>query len=240
MKERDFCRFYFFCLFFLCFSLFSKAQTDAIPKPDFRNNFVKLSLLPISQSINGHNQKWFGIEYERFLKQKISISITVDAGLFEDYTFIKYYDFFEEQDGFSYCQTDARTRGYHIIPALKYYFLATKNKKGQGFYLSGALDFSQYFKVTDIYYSATNSTDMFNSSTTRLSIGAFLGGQYVAFSRLAIDLNISIFASLFSVNNGKYSEVIKPLNALWIFDNNTGYSTVNLMIGYAFGGGKRK
>ncbi len=218
----------------------SIAQTVDLPPSDFRNNIIKLNVLPIAPLINGHNQKWIGLEYERFLHQNLTISLMVDAGLFEDYTFIKYHDYFDETVGFSYTRTKAKTWGYHLTPSLKYYFIATKKKKGQGFYLSGNFDLSQYIKKTEIYHSISNNYEYKNVSTIGMCIGATMGVQYVAFTRFTVDLNISIFAKLITINSSQDSEEIKPLHAIWIFNDNTGWATINLMIGYAFGGGKRK
>ena len=67
-----------------------------------------------------------------------------------------------------------------------------------------------------------------------------LGGQYVAFSRLAVDANVNLYGRLFSTSGGETSEEIKPLNATWVSENNTFWLTFNVMVGYAFGGGKRK
>jgi hypothetical protein len=72
-----------------------------------------------------------------------------------------------------------------------------------------------------------------------MSIGATLGGQFVAFTWLTIDLNISIIGKLFATNQEQNESEIPPLHATWIINNNV-WSTVNLMIGYAFGGGKKK
>jgi hypothetical protein len=216
------------------------AQTTVIPKNSFRNNIIKINIIPIAESISGHNQKWLGIEYERFIKPGLSIGAIVNFGLFEDYSFTKYHDYFDEHEGFSHTREDVTTKGYHFIPGVKYYFLKTKKKKGQGIYLAGNLGFNQYFKKTVRYFSLDDSYTYANSSTTRMSIGAAAGGQFVAFTRLTIDLNISISTKLFSINKGQNNTEIAPLHATWVFNNNNSWSSVSLMIGYAFGGGKRK
>jgi hypothetical protein len=205
-----------------------------------RKNEIKLNLLPVSSLFNGHNQKWLGIEYERHIANRTSISTIINAGLFEDYTFIKYHDYFDEHEGFSYTKTNATTWGYHLIPSLKYYFIILNKTQESGFYLSGNLDFSQYFRKTRYFQSLSGNTSSSENSTTRLAIGASLGGQYIFFSRLIFGANISLFARLFSVNKDKSQDEIFPLNANWKFSGNTGWATANIMIGYAFRGGKRK
>lgn len=200
-------------------------------------NLIKINLIPFTNSISGHNQKRIGIEYEHLLNPNLSLYCPLDFGLYADYTFIKYADFFDEEEGFSYRQQDVSTWGYHILPSIKYYFLISKKKVGQGFYAAGNLDFNQYFTESDLYYSLNDTYKNENYSTTRLAIGCTLGGQFIAFSRLVIDLNISIFTSLFSSGAG---EETKPLQTSWIFNNNKAWSTVSFSLGYAFGKGKKK
>ena len=233
-------KYYILLLFFQLTLATATSQETSKLQSSFRSNIIKLNVIPIVQAINGHNQKWIGIEYERFLSHKLSVGVLVNFGLFEDYTFIKYHNYFDENEGFSYTRKDVVTRGYHSIPSVKYYFLKTEKKKGQGFYVAGSIDFNQYFKKSEIYFSRSNSFEYENSSTTRMSAGATLGGQFVAFTRLVIDFNISIYGKLFSFNRGQNNSEIAPLHATWVFNDNNAWSTVNLMIAYAFGGGKIK
>lgn len=207
---------------------------------DFRNNIIKINLLPIPSFANGNNQKWFGVEYERFLRKKISLGTMANAGLFEDYSYIHYNDFFDEYEGYSYTQQDFKTWGFHFIPSFKYYFLITKSKKGQGFYIGGNIDFNYYLRKSSTYASATNEIENDKWSTTRFALGGMLGVQYIAFSRLVIDANVNFFGRLFSINGNQANEEIKPLNASWVSENNNFWLNFNVMVGYAFGGGKRK
>lgn len=217
-----------------------KGQEGDFLVKGFRNNAIKVNLLPIGPLIAGNNEKWLGFEYERFIRERVSLTAMVDFGLFEDYTFIKYHDYFDDYQGFSYTQINTTTRGYHIIPTIRYYFLYTKRKKGQGFYLSGSLDWSQYFQNQESYLSLSGFSQTKYNSTSRLSVGGILGCQYVAFTRLIIDINISLYAPIITVNNDSYQNEIPPLHANWVLGENVGYSTINVMLGYAFGGGKRK
>ena len=232
-------KFSYILLSFLLIGSVASAQTfDSVNT--CRKNLIKLNLLAAGQFSNGHNEKWVGIEYERFINQKMSVALMSDVGLFEDYTFIKYHDFFDEHGGFSFTQQKTKTIGYHVLPSFRYYLWITKSKNGQGIYVSGLLDFNQYFKNTEVYQSQSKTYSHTSASTTRLGFGTSLGGQYVAFSRLVIDLNISLFARVFDSANQQNASEIEPLNAIWISNENKAWLTVNFMIGYAFGGGKKK
>ena len=238
--RKSLIRYYFLILCLLAVSFPTLAQRNDSTAPVIRNNIIKINLIPVTQSFSGHNQLWTGIEYERFLQARLSIGALVNFGLFENYSFTKYHDFFDEDEGFSYTRTEVTTKGYHFIPSVKYYFLVAKRKRGQGLYASGNLGFNQYFRNSAIYSSRTNSYEYKNSSTTRLSIGATVGGQFVAFTRLTIDLNISLSGEIFSSTTAPDGSEIKPLDPMWTFNNDNCWSSINLAIGYAFGGGKKK
>jgi hypothetical protein len=180
------------------------------------------------------------MEYERFLNKNISLGTTVNLGLFEDYTFIQYNDFFNEYNGFSYQEQSFKTWGFHFIPNFRYYFLSTKSKKGQGFYIGANIDINYYLRNSTFYNSSNNENKDFKWSTTRFALGGMIGGQYVLFSRLVIDGNANLFGRLFSASNYPVDEEIKPLNTTWVSEKNSFWLTFNVMIGYAFGGGKRK
>jgi hypothetical protein len=231
---------YIYLTWLVLLSAVTAIPQSADSTKSFRNNMVKLNLIAVSPLLSGHNEKWIGIEYERFINQKMSFTLTSDVGLFEDYTFTKYHDFFDEYGGFAYTQQTVKTIGYHFLPSFRYYFLTTKKKKGQGLYAAGLLDFNQYFMKSELYHSAENTSGYTSASTTRFGVGASLGGQYIAWSRLVVDLNVSIFAKVFSMTAGQDVAETEPLNAQWVSDENNGWVTVNFMIGYAFGGGKRK
>jgi hypothetical protein len=231
---------YIYLTLFVLLSTFTAKPQSAYSTKNFRNNLLKLNLVAVAPLFSGHNEKWIGIEYERFINQKMSFALMSDVGLFEDYTFTKYHDFFDEYGGFAYTRQTTKTIGYHFLPSFRYYYLMTKKKKGQGLYVAGLLDFNQYFRKSEFYHSADKTSDYTSSSTTRLGIGASAGGQYIAWSRLVIDLNVSIFAKVFSTINGQDTSEAEPMNAQWSSSENNGWVVVNFMIGYAFGGGKRK
>lgn len=204
------------------------------------DHLIKLNLLPIFPAINGHNQKWAGLEYNWLHSKTLSLDIMLNAGLFEDYTFIKYHNYFEEDGGFCNTRQEVRTWGYHIIPSIRYHFLNIGKIKGRGFYLGGNIDFNQYIKTIRTIESLTGEESSYNCSSIRFSMGATLGGQYILWSRIVVDVNISLYAKLFAINSDGNNNEIDPLHATWLFYNGDAWSTLNVMIGYSFGTGKRR
>lgn len=211
--------------------LMSQNDTSSIS----RNNFIKINLISLPPLINNLNQKWIGLEYQRIINEKVSFSVTTDFGIFEDYTYIKYHDFFDEGQGFSYTREDVRIPGYHIIPSLRYIFIRPFKKANINIYTAVNLDYYQYFMNKDIYQSITGQTTTYHNSTIRFNIGGTIGAQYIAFNRVSLDLNVSLFTKLYSKSTSDELPELYPENSFWRSDNNSTWATINLMLGYKFG-----
>jgi hypothetical protein len=215
----------------LIFNLFG--QTDSI-KP-IRNNVIKLNLITLPPLFNNLNQKWLGIEYQRILNDKFSLSITTDIGKFEDYSFTKYHDFFDEYGGFSYTKERVKIKGFHLIPSFNWNLTNSENSLIKGIYTSVKFDYYQYFSSKEIYESSIEQSEIFNNSTLRFNIGCGIGAQYLFFNRMFVDLNISIFTKIASSSSSSELPEINPKNSFWISNNNSTWTTINLMLGYTFG-----
>lgn len=227
-----------FCLFFIGGNLQLSGQ-DSIPDI-FRKNIIKINFIPVIPALSGQSQQWVGIEYQRYINTRISVSLLINTGIFEDYNYKKYYDFFNQHQGFSYTQRDVKTTGYDLIPAVNYYFLRSSLKPGQGLFAGGKIDINQYFKKSSTYDSQTGSTNNFQFTQTRIGIGLSAGGQYIAWSRLSLGMDLSLFFRVLENKSMPDQLSIPPINAFWKTDEDTMWATVQIMIGYAFGGGKNK
>jgi len=212
---------------------------DSIPD-NFRRNILKINVVPVIPALSGQSQQWFGLEYQRFHNKRISFSLILNLGIFEDYTFRKYNDYFNQHEGFSYTQRDVITKGYHLIPSCKYYYLPSNLKQRLGLYVGGHIDFNQYFKNLNLINSESNISEQYQFNTSRMGLGTSTGCQYIAFTRLTIEINLSFFIEVFESSSNNNWGTVPPINAFWISDNNAFWSTVQFMIGYAFGGGKLK
>jgi len=230
-------------LWALCF-LFIFIATHEIKSQDttsiVRKNIIKINFVPVIPAISGQSQQWIGIEYEWIKNSKLSFAFLSNIGLFEDYSYKKYYDYFNQHQGFSYTQKDIKTKGYHMIPSIRYHFLTSKKKSVQGMYLGGNLDFNQYFKKLSSHNSETDESTTSKLNTTRMGLGISMGAQYLAFSRLSLEVNISFFVEAFEVTSDINQLATPPINAFWKSDTDVFWSTVQIMIGYAFGRGKRE
>lgn len=217
--------------------LSSIGQTDTTIS--LRNNIIKINLISLPPLFNNLNQKWIGLEYQRILNPKLSVSVLTDFGIFEDYSFTKYHDYFDENGGFSYTRQDVSIPGYHIIPSVNYYFFRFKGKAAQGVYVAGKIDYYHYFMRKEIYHSSTNKSESYNNSTLRFNAGCAIGAQYIAYKRFTFDLNISFFTKIFSKSTSDGLPELYPENSFWRSKDNSSWTTINLMFGYAFGSGKK-
>ena len=223
-------------LLFVFFSLSTfilSGQIDGIKI--LRKNIISINLISLPPLITNQNQKWIGIEYSRVVNQRVSFSVTTDIGVFENYTYTKYYDFFDEDQGFSYISENVRIPGYHIIPSMEYVVFQLKKKADLGIYVAAKFDYYHYFLNKDIYYSSTDKSQTIYNTTYRFNIGAGVGMHYIAFKRLVLDLNISLFTKIYSKSSSDKSPELYPENSFWRSSNNSNWATINLMLGYAFG-----
>lgn len=217
--------------------LTSRAQSD--PGKLIRKNLIKINLISLPPLFNNLNQKWIGLEYQRLISEKTSLSLTFDVGRFEDYTFTKYHDYFDEHGGFSYTREEVTIPGFHIIPAVNYFLVHSSSKVGQGIYVGGRLDYYQYFMKKQVYESSIDQTTTTHNSTLRFDVGCGVGAQYLAFNRFTVDLNISLFTKIYSSSSNQQYQELSPENSFWSSNDSSTWATINLMLGYAFGSGNK-
>ena len=228
---------------YLVFILFTLSCIHASGQSDtsnnVRNNFIKINLISLPPLMNNLNQKWIGLEYQRLISERTSLSLTFDVGRFEDYTFTKYHDYFDEHGGFSYTREEVTIPGFHIIPAVNYFLVHSPGKAGQGIYVGGRLDYYQYFMKKQVYESSIDQTTTTHNSTLRFDVGCGVGAQYLAFNRFTLDLNISLFTKIYSSSSNPQYQELYPENSFWRSNDNSTWTTINLMLGYAFGSGNK-
>ena len=218
--------------------LMTNGQNDSLNS--FKKNIIQINLVSLPPLFTNLNQKWIGIEYQRSINRNFSITLMTDLGKFQDYSFTKYHDYFDENQGFSFTREDVQISGYHIIPSVRYVVLQPFKKINLKIYANLNLDYYHYFMKKEVYYSLTDRLDKINNSTYRFNVGGGIGAQYIAFGRISIDLNISILTKIYSNTSNNTLSELYPENSFWKSSNNSSWATINLMLGYAFGNKKHK
>jgi len=175
-----------------------------------------------------------GLEYEKFIKKNISISGYLDLGVYDKYKFIKYYNFFNENQGFYSIQQDVTVKGFHLIPGINYYFHRLQKSSNRSLFGSAMIDFGFYQKI--FAYLNSNSLENYSEKYNQKKLGAGIGiGIKSDFgSRFFIELKTSIFTKFFNSLSKDGKSQMKSLDAQWTSTNYKFWWITNLKIGYAF------
>jgi hypothetical protein len=214
------------------FELVTFAQEN-IARPN--KNFVSIDLVPLYYDFFDYRKQIrMGVDYSRQFKTHWFVNGAIDCGLFDDYTFTKYYDFFNQGTGYHYIREDALITGFHFLPSGNYFFWQSKSKPGQGMYCSAILDLNFYRKKTDIYNSQTleNSSDVIKQFKT--GAGVSLGGKCNIGRHFFTEIRTSIFGKIFFITSDKNINAIRSINAQWNSNDYNFWWVSNLKLGYAF------
>ena len=88
---------------------------------DSSSRYIKLDLAPLySVFFDVRKQARIGLEYQWGMEKRSFYGIHADGGIYDDYNFYKYYDFFNTGEGFRYMLRNVKTYGFHVLPAWHY------------------------------------------------------------------------------------------------------------------------
>lgn len=175
-----------------------------------------------------------GIDFEMNVTKRTFISFYWDMGLYDDYTFTKYYNFFNQGQGFYAVEQHTKVSGFHFIPGYNFYFWRSKVKQNQGMYAGGIIDLNYYRKLHDKYNSLTGESAFAKKHQFRTGAGVSIGGKYFFGSHFFAEIKTSFLAKIFVVASEQDVPVIRPINAQWADRKNNFWWVTNLNIGYAF------
>ncbi len=196
---------------------------------------VKINLMNINEFIVNLNKQVIGLEYEYALTKRTSISIDVDAGLFNRYEYIKYYSFFQNKSELPYTRTTLKTIGFHISPQYNYYIFSIQNTPGTGLFINGSFDYFLYKNNLD-YFDSRDASKSFDKSyySSQFALGLGSGFQYLFFKRIALVFSVDMYYKLIDFTS---LEGVKSVsyNADWKSENSNFWTVFKLKIGYTFG-----
>jgi len=211
-------------------------RVEAQSRDTVINKFaVKADLVPLYFDIfDNREQARIGLDFEMNYREALFISFYWDMGLYDHYSFIKYYDFFNQGPGFYSVEQKIKITGFHFMPAYNYYFWHSKVKSHQGMYAGGILDINYYRRLYDVYNSNLDETNSGKNHQFRMGAGLSLGGKYCFGSQFFVEIKTSFLAKIFKVASDKDIQVVKPINAQWVDIKNNFWWVSNLNLGYAF------
>jgi hypothetical protein len=215
----------------LCFAGLGQGGEDT----SLHKNSIKIDLIPLYYDFFDYrDQIRAGFEYERFLSPRSSLACALDAGLFDKYIFIKYYDFFNQQGGMYSVKRDVKISGFHLMPGYNYYFLRSKKNPMSSIAAGGIIDFHYYLKKLNTSNSQTSEETSNTYNQTTMGAGIGIAATYGFGSHWFIELKTYMLAKIFNTVSLKTMEPIKPLNAQWTAKENDLWWFSNIKIGYAF------
>src|SRR4051812_20988033 len=98
-------------------TVFAGQKNDTIT----HKSSVKLDFVPLYHVIlDNRVQIRAGLEYERYLHRKQSVACYLDMGLYDKYNFIKYYDFFGQNQPIYSISQKVSIAGFHLLPSYNY------------------------------------------------------------------------------------------------------------------------
>lgn len=197
-------------------------------------NVVKIDYIPIQYDVSYYHQLRIGIEYERCVNNKSFASCYLDLGIYDEYTFKKYYDFFNQNQGLYYVQQDVLVKGFHVMPAYNYFLLKSKIKPNQGVYAGVIMDFHYYQKTLESFNSKTLDKTLNEYFQIKLGMGICLGAKYNISKHFFTELKTSVFVKIIKNTSAINKNEIRPLNAQWVDSKMNFWWVSNIMIGYAF------
>lgn len=212
-------------------SAYSQQKTDTL----FLKSSFRLDIIPLYDVFfDSHLQLRAGIEYERLLSKKLSACIYVDGGLYDKYDFIKYYDFFNQNQGMYSLKQTVTTAGFHLLPACNYYFYFFRRKPNRNFFSGTVMDFSWYHKTTDSYNSLTAATSSDSYNQIRLGMGLNLGFQNRFRKHFLYELKTTMAVKIFNSISKEGVNPIRAMDAQWTSPNYNFWWVSNIKIGYVF------
>lgn len=225
----------FFLSIFLCLSFCLKVSAQEYRDSITLKNAIKLDLFPLYYDFFDYrDQIRAGIEYERKINKKSFAALYTDMGMFDNYSYRKYYDFFNQNQGLHYVEQKVIIKGIHLQPSYNYYLFKSMKKNNQGVFAGGIMDFQFYKKNVETYNSQTLERSSYLYNQSRIGLGMQMGVKYAFFRRFFAEVKTSLYIIIFYHISSEVMNPVKPLNAQWTDSKYNSWWVSNLKIGYAF------
>jgi hypothetical protein len=222
-----------FTLLVACLCGFSAMAQDNKPKAN--KNFFAIDVIPLYYDFFDYRKQIrVGVDYSRQFKTHWFAGAAIDCGLFDDYTYTKYFDFFNQGTGYHYIRQDALITGFHFLPSGNYFFWQSKAKPGQGMYCGAIIDLNFYRKKLDIFNSQTLESSSDVIKQFKSGAGISLGGKCYMGNHFFAEIKTSFFGKIFFTTSDDKINAVKSINAQWSSGNNNFWWVSNLKFGYAF------
>jgi hypothetical protein len=203
-------------------------------KDSSNKSCIKLNVLSLYNVIfDSKKEIRAGVEFERKINENCSSFHHLDAGLYDQYDFYKYYDFFNEEGGLHYTRQHVTSYGVNLIQGVNYRLPILKKSKRFSYFVSSLIDLHYYWKEL----KTTNSINdyLIQDSYHQFSggIGLGIGAKYKISKHFLLEANTNMTATLFSFFN-KNENKIAVLDAQWQTANYKLWGISHIQLCYAF------
>jgi hypothetical protein len=217
-------------LYACCLNLCAQAK-DSIQN---KNSF-SIDLIPLYYDFfDYHMEIRGGIDYARQFKKHWLADAAIDCGMFDEYTFTKFYNYFNQPPGYYSIMQKVKITGFHLMPSCNYYVWQSKAKPGQGVYCGVILDVNYYHSRDRSYNSQSAESSLKNTNQFRTGAGLSLGVKYYLGHHFFAEARTSFFGKVIYATSDKTINKIKALNSQWTTADGNFWWTSNLKFGYAF------
>jgi hypothetical protein len=208
---------------------------QAMQADSFRRHSVKLDMVPLySVLFDVRKQVRLGVEYQVQSSGKQFRGIHLDAGLYDDYTFYKYYDLLNQSGGLYYVRQDVKTYGFHALPEWHYWFSRLTPARRLRFLGGITADVNMFEKKIKSYNSRTQERYRQTSRQARLGLGVHLAAALRLSPFLHIELKAVFIAGVIKLNSETEMKSIKPYKAVWFDDKQNFWFIPQINIAYDF------
>ncbi len=220
---------------FLCLLLMFPVL-KAKPEPGMlKKHTVKLDIIPLySVLFDVRKQLRLGLEYQRNTDKRYFRAIHLDAGLYDDYTYFKYHDFFNQDGGLYHTRQDVKTYGFHLMPAWHYSLSRPGSVKRIKCLAGITTDLNMFAKKIKTFNSKTLDASDQTFRQARLGMGIHIGMTYRISPVFHVELKGILIAKLITWQSDKDMKNIKPFKSVWFDDHQNFWFIPQINLCYDF------
>ncbi|MBK6330027.1 MAG: hypothetical protein IPF62_05675 [Bacteroidetes bacterium] len=199
------------------------------------NQAIKLDLAASYFTIfDNRKQLRVGLQYEKKITQQSILNWNMDIRNYDHYSFIKYYDFFNQQQGLYSIEQKVLITGFHLTPA--YYTLIYQPHwlKPLKWFAGGGVDLSFYQKKINDFNSQTNEQSFQKIYQAKIGMGPSLSARYLITKHFFVELSSHFFMRIWKGISEKNVAIIQSHNAHWTDIHNQFWWVTQLKIAYAW------
>lgn len=215
----------------IVYSPVSAARNDSLPD----KHLIMADLLPLYYNFfDSKIQYRLGAGYSHYRPSAYFIAHQIDFGVYDKYTFTKYFNLFNENSGLYYEEHKVFIAGVHYVPSFNFYLVRTRPHTLNCIFSGIALDVSYYHKQFIHYNSAIGSENESHYRQVRTGAGVLMGSRYQFSKRFFTEMKMSFFTNVICYKEAAENNPIRSIPSLWTRNDYQFWLSANICVGYVF------